>query len=172
MTVHVTGEKGIALYIDEVELLAIGFSELEEEHARMLSSDALTRLGVPLNSVQEIEAYRMQDGGAMIFAHINPSLALESAYVMFDSFDEMADATATLQELPSLSTLYYLNNTYILKLSGSGMSFNRCVLQLCEYGEALKSRALLDAHLNEHAQILIEDSALCKLTAGKFAVIS
>ena len=155
MTIQAIGSTGIAIYIDEHDLEAVGAKaqELDLDSARPIVSTALIEAGLSTDGVMEIEAFQNGDS-VLIFARI---LASEPLFFRFDDFEELLTAVKSLPPVPTDSTLTYLNGSYYLTIAKDEHAAASVLEEFCGRLELPASFML---HLREHGSVICAHNAL------------
>lgn len=158
MIVHRSGSSLLTLYINDEEMQACGFEDLEEEAARILAESAISDLGLSA-SLGEIEAFEGV-GGALIFASLRSPR--RTVLFRFRGIDSLLDASRAAKYLrPGRSSLFLLEGDYILLIHSANEAL---VIHMSEYAEQLEGPEGFPFYLLEHGQLLEADNALARLS--------
>ena len=149
MTIHKTGNCGIAMHINQDDLIELGLTweEFDDKAAKQWVKNALTIIGEPEKEPVSIDAFQ-NNSGILIFA-ILPSRPTMFA---FDSFETLLKATEIPQN--GNSDLYFINERYILCLYGEAN---------LHWNEFAGSHEFNISFLREHGKLLLEKNALAQL---------
>ena len=158
MTIQPIGSASVALYITPADLKERGLTpaELTLEQALELTRTAFLQAGITLEGGIEIEAYP-ESCGVLVFARVCRS---ERCWFSFRRLEDLISGVRTLPDPKPDGALLWWRERWWLSLPTQA---RQAAARLSEFGRSEPDRPHLEANLEEHGRMVLEQNALSSI---------